>query len=343
MHDYNHFLTMGIESSCDDTSVAILKGGKTMLAMVKKSQVELHQDFGGVVPEIAARGHSESIFPVMFKALEEADVKLQEIDLFAATCGPGLVGSLLVGQTLAKTLAMGLNKPFIGVHHLEAHLAANFLEHDELNFPMVGLLISGGHSCLYYMEGEGEYEILGETRDDAVGELYDKISRELGFGQPGGPVIDKIAANTQSTAVPFTPPLLHSPDFDFSFSGLKTACLRAIQNGEDREGIARGMQEAVIEVLVSKTMRAVQEKQSKTLVLAGGVSANRGLRNEFSKRCAEQDVRLGVPSIKLCTDNGAMVAKCGFDRYSRGYRSNLGVDVFSRLSLENLYEAGLWD
>ena len=343
MEAFENFLVLGIESSCDDTSIAVLKDGNELLSMVKKSQVDLHRDFGGVVPEIAARGHTESIFPVLHKALEDAQIELKDVDLIAATCGPGLVGSLLVGQTLGKTLALCCSKPFIGVHHLEAHLAANFLEHEKLEFPMVGLLVSGGHSCLYYLADEGEYEILGETRDDAVGELYDKIARELGLGQPGGPAIDKVAGSSQVPAVPFTPPLLRSPDFDFSFSGLKTACLKAIQKGENPEGIAKGMQEAVIEVLVSKTMRAVEEKDCQTLVLAGGVSANRGLRSAFAKNCQEVNVRLACPSIKLCTDNGAMVAKCGFDRYRRGYRSNLEVDVFSKLSLENLYEGGLWE
>jgi N6-L-threonylcarbamoyladenine synthase len=338
-----NFITLGIESSCDDTSIAVLRGEREVLSMAKKSQVDLHRDFGGVVPEIAARGHTDSIFGVLETALRDADIELQDLDLIAATCGPGLVGSLLVGITLGKALALRTHKPFVAVHHLEAHLSANFLEYEDLQFPMIGLLISGGHSCLYHLVQPGQYEILGESRDDAVGELYDKVARELGLSQPGGPAVDRLVQSSDADPVKFTPPLLHSEDFDFSFSGLKTACLRAIAAKNPRDGIAKGMQNAVIEVLVAKTLRALETKGCKTLVVAGGVSANRGLRDAFAKECEIRQVRFARPSIPLCTDNGAMVARSGYDRYKWGYRSSLEVDAFSRMPLQTLLEGGLWE
>ncbi len=334
-------LTLGIESSCDDTSIAVLRDSQEILALLSQSQVEKHKDFGGIVPEIAARSHTEALFPLLEKTLQKAGVTLSEIDLIAATCGPGLIGSLLVGWTLGKVLSFRYSKPLVAVHHLEAHFCANFLEHDDLEFPMLGLLISGGHTCLYSLDALGEYQLLGSTRDDAVGELYDKVARQLGLGMPGGPQVDRVAAQ-QSKGYRFTPPMLSSGNHDFSFSGLKTACLKAISEGESIGSICFGMQEAVVKVLLKKTFTALEEKGYKTLLLAGGVSANSRIRAAFEKRCIEEGVRFAVPSLRLCTDNGAMVARCGYDRFSRGYQSNLNVEAFSRMPLENLQGGSLW-
>jgi len=333
-------LVLGIESSCDDSSIAVLKDGKEILSLVKKSQVELHQDFGGVVPEIAARGHLEAMFPVLEKALDLANVDLNQIDLITATAGPGLIGSLLVGLNMGKVLALKTNKPFVAVHHLEAHFAANALER-EFSYPAIGLLVSGGHSCLYLIPAQGEYEILGETRDDAVGELYDKVARKMGLDQPGGPKIDKMA-HTDGDIHSFTAPMLHSKDLDFSFSGLKTACLKALDEKVPIDQIARGMQEAVIEVLWKKTHKALKEHQVKNLILAGGVSANQGIRSHFSRECERRGIAFSVPRLALCTDNGAMVARAGWERYQSGFQSQLDVDAFSRLSLAELEGGDLW-
>jgi N6-L-threonylcarbamoyladenine synthase len=334
-------LTLGIESSCDDTSIAILRDSQEVVALLSQSQVEKHRDFGGIVPEIAARSHTEALFPLLETLLAETKISLLEIDLIAATCGPGLIGSLLVGWTLAKVLAFRYTKPLVAVHHLEAHFCANFLEHQDLDFPMIGLLISGGHTCLYLLREPGEYQLLGSTRDDAVGELYDKVARQLGLGMPGGPQVDRVAAQ-ESKGTRFTPPMLGSGDYDFSFSGLKTACLKAISLGESTGSICFGMQEAVVKVLLKKTFSALAEQGCKTLLLAGGVSANSRIRKAFSQRCEGLGVRFAVPSLHLCTDNGAMVARCGFDRFSRGFQSGLEVEAFSKMPLENLKGGQLW-
>jgi N6-L-threonylcarbamoyladenine synthase len=338
----SEIITLGIESSCDDTSVAILKGDREVLALMKKSQMEAHQDFGGVVPEIAARAHAEALFPILNDALKTAGITLDKVDVFAATCGPGLIGSLLTGLTLGKTLALKAEKPFVAVHHLEAHFAANFLQGDPVAYPMIGLLISGGHSCLYHILNSGTYQLLGETRDDAVGELYDKIARELGFEMPGAPKLDKLAAST-SDGCRFTPPLYSSGDYDFSFSGLKTACLNAISAGESAERVSAGMQQAVVKVLVRKTGAALKETGCKTLLVAGGAAANSGVRAGLGDLCKKHGVDMRIPPISLCMDNGAMVAKAGYDRFCAGYRSELDVKAFSRMALQDLHKGGLWD
>lgn len=337
-------LTIGIESSCDDTSAAILRDGDDLLSLVKKSQVDLHAPFGGVVPELAARGHMDSIFPVVAEAIEKSGVSLDEIDLVAGTTGPGLVGSLLVGLTAAKTMALCLSKPFVAVHHLEAHFAANFLEHKNLEYPMIGLLVSGGHSCLYILNGPGEFQLLGETRDDAIGEVYDKIAKKLGIGMPGGPRVDKIAREyKQQNPLELTPPMLHTKDYDFSFSGLKTACLKAIDDGYTQSQICDALQESAVKVLTHKTMKALKEFQLETLVLAGGVSANSGLRKRFEQLCLRAGVRLAMPTLNLCTDNGAMVARAGWERYVHQKQiSPLSVDAFSRMPLQGVEGGGLW-
>ena len=337
-------LTIGIESSCDDTSVAILRNGNELLSLVKKSQVDLHAPFGGVVPELAARGHMDSIFPVMAEALQQSGVSLQEIDLVAGSTGPGLVGSLLVGLTAAQTLALCLKKPFIAVHHLEAHFAANFIEHEGLEYPMLGLLVSGGHSCLYMLQSPGDFQLLGETRDDAVGEVYDKIAKKLGLGMPGGPIVDKVAREYQAeNPLELTPPMLHTKDYDFSFSGLKTACLVAMEQGYSAEQICQALQTAAVRVLTHKTMKALKQYDLKTLLLAGGVSANSALRGRFQDLCKSAKIRLAMPTLKLCTDNGAMVARAGWERFvHQKQHSRLCVDAFSRMPLQNVEGGSLW-
>jgi len=305
------------------------------LCLKRVSQANLHAEFGGVVPEIAARGHLEAIFPLLREVLSESSVQLSDIDLFAATAGPGLIGSLLVGFHMGKTLALMSQKPFVAVHHLEAHFCANFLEQEVL-YPAVGLLVSGGHSSLYFLREPGIYELLGESRDDAVGEVYDKVGRELGLGVNAGPLVDKIASSFKDKCpLEFTPPMLHSKDSDFSFSGLKTAALKACRDGYNKEDICCALQNAVVEVLLKKTLAAQKETRAKSIVLAGGVAANSGLRSAFSKASQQGRFVLSVPSMRLCTDNGAMVARAGLERYLRYGADSLHTQAFSRFPLHN--------
>lgn len=328
---HSGFLTLGIESSCDDTSLCILQDEKTILALTRQSQAQFHQDFGGVVPEIAARAHLDAIFPLLFRTLAEAGVGLNQLDLIAATAGPGLVGSLLVGLHLGKTLAMMLKKPFVGVHHLRAHFAANLLESDP-ELPAIGLLVSGGHSALYLIQKPMTFTLIGETRDDACGEVYDKVGRELGLGVNAGPMVDRMASEA-GHGIRFTPPMLHSGDYALSFSGLKTAALLAKAQGTEASAICYGLQQAVVEVLVEKTMKAVRHHGVKTLLLAGGVAANSGLRQGMRIQCERLGIRLHIPSLKLCTDNGAMVAKAGLLKFSASGADPLDTQAFSRQPL----------
>ncbi len=328
-------LTLGIESSCDDTSLCVLRGDSQILCLKRVSQADLHAEFGGVVPEIAARGHLEAIFPLLQEVLKESQVLLSDIDLFAATAGPGLIGSLLVGFHMGKTLALMSQKPFVAVHHLEAHFCANYLE-QEIVYPAVGLLVSGGHSSLYFLREPGVYELIGESRDDAVGEVYDKVGRELGLGVNAGPVVDRIAgSHSGKCELVLTPPMLHSGNFDFSFSGLKTAALRACQDGFSKEDICYALQKAVVEVLLKKTLKARKDTKAKSVVLAGGVAANSQLRASFLQASLKGQFVLSVPSLRLCTDNGAMVARAGLERYLRYGPDSLSTQAFSRFPLHD--------
>jgi N6-L-threonylcarbamoyladenine synthase len=310
---------LGIETSCDETAAAILTydEGKplTVLSSVVSSQVDLHARYGGVVPEIASRAHVELLTPVIAQALVEAGIEDDQIDAVAATVGPGLVGSLLVGVSTAKTLALVWNVPFVGVNHLEAHLYASFLEEPELQLPAVVLLVSGGHTMLIVMEDHGQYRVLGTTIDDAAGEAFDKVARYLGLGYPGGPAIDRLSMDGDPTAIRFPRAMLEQ-GFDFSFSGLKTSVVNYVRKHPDvsTPDVCAGFQEAVVDVLVAKARRAAAEVGAGAMCLGGGVAANSLLRERFLDACVEDGLHGFLPSRAMCTDNAAMVAAAGFWR-----------------------------
>ena len=331
-------LCLGIETSCDETAAAVVRGGRRILSNVVASQASLHQVYGGVVPEIASRRHIELILPVIDRALKEAEAAPGQIACVAATYGPGLVGSLLVGLMAAKALALGWRVPFIGVNHIEGHIYANFLEHPDLEPPAVCLTVSGGHTELFYMEDYGSYRRLGRTLDDAAGECLDKVGRVLGLPYPAGPHLDRLAAAGDPQAYPL-PRALGSDTFDFSFSGLKTAAVNVIHGAQQRgepvrvEDFAASLMDAVVDVLADRALRAVKETGARNLMLSGGVAASRRLRERMEAACAEAGVRLFVPSLALCTDNAAMIACAGYFRYRRGERSSLALNAVPSLSL----------
>jgi N6-L-threonylcarbamoyladenine synthase len=327
-----------IETSCDETSVAVVRDGREILANVVSSQIETHRKFGGVVPEIASRKHVEAITWMLEQAFAEAGVRPEQLSAVAVTQGPGLVGSLLVGIVAAKTLAMALDKPLIGTHHIAGHIYANRLV-GELAYPCVALVVSGGHTELVYLEREGVFRIIGRTRDDAVGEAYDKVARALKFPYPGGPYIDRLAHEADEP-IELPRAWLEPDSYDFSFSGLKTAVLGAINQasmrGETppRAALARGFQESVIDVLVDKSMRAVEAYGAKQLLLCGGVAANRGLRAALAARCEAAGVPLLVPPPALCTDNAAMIAAAADLKWRRGEFTPLDMKAEPLMSLE---------
>jgi N6-L-threonylcarbamoyladenine synthase len=336
-------LVLGIETSCDETSAAVLRAPRHLLGHVILSQ-DVHSLYGGVVPEIASRQHMTAIDDVVAGALREAAVTLHDIDLVAATAGPGLIGSLLVGLTYAKALAYAIDRPFVAVHHMEAHLFATELEHPDAHPPFIGLLVSGGHTMLLWVPEWGRYELLGETRDDAAGEAFDKVAKILGLGYPGGPHIERAARNGNPKAFPFPRPMLASnqlPDDDdyyaFSFSGLKTAVLTRVRQLESagelaarRDDVAASFQAAVVAVLVAKVMRAVREKDCSRVVLGGGVAASGALRTALTE--AVGDGILFAPSNRLATDNAAMIARAAL--YHAGRGATAGLDVTARADLE---------
>ncbi len=310
-------LVLGIETSCDETASAVVRDGKEILSNVVASQVEFHRAFWGVVPEIASRKHLETIVPVIEKALQEANCKMEDIDLVAVTKGPGLPGSLIVGVVSAKALALAFQKPLIGVSHIRAHIYANFLVHTDIQLPAVCLVVSGGHTDLFILEGEeGRVRHLGRTRDDAAGEAFDKVAKLLSLGYPGGPIIDSLAKKGDPKSVDFPRPYLPTT-WDFSFSGLKTAVLREVRRLQ-KEGplpiadICASFQEAVVDVLVEKTVKACREFDITSILLGGGVVANSRLRERFSRVCQEENLSLYFPPPSLCTDNAAMVSCLGY-------------------------------
>ena len=320
-------LTLGIETSCDETSVAVLRGEREVLANVVTSSSELHQRYGGVVPEIASREQVRAINPALAEALSQADVTFWDLSTVAVTVGPGLIGSLVVGVSSAKALASVLEIPLVAVNHLEAHLYANLLEHPKADIPAIGLIVSGGHTLIVHMIDHGIYDIVGQTLDDAAGEAFDKIARYLGLGFPGGPAIDEAAREGDPSAIPFPRPMLNE-GYDLSFSGLKTAVINHVEKtkGVDRvEELAASFQEAVVDVLVQKTIRAAQDFSVPTIFLSGGVAANSRLRSSLDRACEEAEISLYHPSPQYCTDNAAMVACCGYHRYRRGVRTSLDV------------------
>jgi N6-L-threonylcarbamoyladenine synthase len=327
-------LVLGIETSCDETAAAVVAHGDEVRSSVVSSQIDLHAEFGGVVPEIASRSHVELLTPVVADALVEAGVNGRDVAAVAATVGPGLVGALLVGVSAAKALALVWDVPFVGVNHLEAHLYAALLEAPELEPPLVFLLVSGGHTMLVVMEGHGRYRVLGSTVDDAAGEAFDKVARHLGLGYPGGPIIDQLAQQGDPEAIAF-PRAMPGDNLDFSFSGLKTAVVNHVRKHPEAavEDVAASFQEAVVDVLVTKARRAADQVGAKALALGGGVAANSRLREAFLAASAE-DGRPGfVPSRAMCTDNAAMVASCGWYRWQAdgGSPLDLGADPGLRL------------
>lgn len=331
-------LILAIESSCDETASAVVRGGTDVLSNVVSSQIESHKRFGGVVPEVASRHHVERITYVIDDALTEAGVTMDDIDAIAVTEGPGLVGALLVGVSAAKALAFAHSKPLLGVHHIAGHIYANRLE-QELHFPLVCLIASGGHTELIYMPEDGMYEVIGETRDDAAGEAYDKVARTLKLPYPGGPRIDQLAQTGRDT-FHFPRIWLEKESYDFSFSGLKSSVINAVHNAEQRgeviipEDLAASFQASVVEVLVTKAIRAVKEKGGKQLLVAGGVAANRGLRAGLTEACSREGIELVIPPMHLCGDNAAMIGAAAIHPYRAGRQSTLAMNAEPGLDLK---------
>jgi len=333
---------LAIETSCDDTGAAVLLDGRKILSNVVSSQVSVHQKYGGVVPELASRKHIEAIVPIVREALETAGLTLKGIDGIAVTQGPGLIGSLLVGLSFAKSVALAAGLPFIGVNHIEAHLSAIFLEEKPPRFPFVGLVVSGGHTSLYRVDGFGKFARLGQTRDDAAGEAYDKVAKLLGLGYPGGPVIDELSKTGNPRAIRFPRPVLSRHSLDFSFSGVKTAVVNYVKTHPGPAGgypedfvkdLVSSFQEAVIDVLVSKTVQAAQQEGVKRIVLAGGVAANQRLRQRIIEESRGRKLNVYLPSPLFCTDNAAMVGVVGYEYLKRGMKSPLSLNAFSSLPL----------
>ncbi|MEO0047810.1 MAG: O-sialoglycoprotein endopeptidase protein [Pseudomonadota bacterium] len=348
---------LGIETSCDETGVAIVDtspweagepAGKGLLGQALYSQIAMHVDYGGVVPELASRDHIKRVIPLINQTLKESKSTLEEIDAIAYTQGPGLAGALLVGASVAKGLALALNKPVLGIHHLEGHLLSPLLASNaNIQFPFVALLVSGGHTQLMEVAGVGEYAILGETLDDAAGEAFDKTAKLLGLSYPGGPAVSALAKLGTSGAYQFPRPMKHSGDLDFSFAGLKTSVLTQVkkntQNGPlssiEKAQIARGFVDAIIEVLVSKSISALKQSGMKTLVVAGGVGANEQLREALEVACQKEGIAVHYPPLHLCTDNGAMIAFAGAMRLKKNPQlasKNWGFDVRPRWPLDQL-------
>lgn len=330
-------LILGIESSCDETAAAVVAGGRRVLSNVIASQIDLHKKYGGVVPEIASRKHLEAVLPVIKEALTTANVTLGDVDAIAVTHGPGLVGTLLVGLSAAKALAYATDKPLVGVNHLHGHIAANFLREDPPEFPLVCLVVSGGHTDLIYMTGHGQMELLGRTRDDAAGEAFDKAARSVGLGYPGGPQVEKLAALGDPEAVPLPQARTEGP-YDFSFSGLKTAVLQYAQrkgplDDQQRADLAASFQRAVTGVLADKTRKAARAMGVKQVIMAGGVAANGALRRAMADALTPHGIRLGFPPPILCTDNAAMIAAAGHFLFEAGVRSNMDLNAIPSLGL----------
>ncbi|MBN1827980.1 MAG: tRNA (adenosine(37)-N6)-threonylcarbamoyltransferase complex transferase subunit TsaD [Deltaproteobacteria bacterium] len=332
-------LVLGIESSCDETAAAVVEKGAVIRSSVVASQINVHSRYGGVVPELASRKHIEAIVPVIQEALDAAGVIFPDIDGIAVTRGPGLMGSLIVGMSLAKSLAYGLGIPYVGVNHIEGHIAAVFLGDDPPCFPFIALVVSGGHTHLYVVKGFGSSRLLGQTRDDAAGEAYDKAAKMLNLGYPGGVIIDRLARKGNPSALSF-PRALRGEGYDFSFSGLKTALLYHLRKRGDMpvEGeladLAASYQDAIVEVLVEKTIRAADETGIPRIVVAGGVASNSRLRERFRESVGTRRLGLFIPSPELCTDNAAMIAAVGNAFLERGRKDSLDLGAVSRWPLE---------
>ncbi|MBI3018243.1 MAG: tRNA (adenosine(37)-N6)-threonylcarbamoyltransferase complex transferase subunit TsaD [Deltaproteobacteria bacterium] len=326
-------VVLGIETSCDETSCALVLNGREVLSNIVASQDAVHAPYGGIVPELASRCHVERIHSIVEEALKKANLSLREIDGIAVTSGPGLMGSLIVGLSYAKALAYALKLPFCGVNHLEAHLQAIFLE-KPLPYPFIGLLVSGGHTSLYDVRGVGDFTILGTTRDDAAGEAFDKVAKILGLGYPGGRKIDELSKLGNPSAISFPRPFLEEENFDFSFSGLKTAVLNQVNRlgrltDQEIYDFCASFQEAVVETLLYRAFKALEKKQYQRIVVAGGVAANSRLRNAFETKGNARGIEIFFPSLSLCTDNAAMVAALGYQYLSLGRRDAWDLGAFA--------------
>ena len=332
-------LILGIESSCDETAASVVKNGRTVLSNVISSQIEIHKLYGGVVPEIASRNHIERINQVIQEALDEANVTLDDIDAIGVTYGPGLVGALLVGVTEAKAIAYARNLPLVGVHHIEGHVSANYIEHPDLEPPFLCAIVSGGHTHLVIVKDYGQFEILGRTRDDAAGEAFDKVARAIGLGYPGGPKIDKVSKEGNADAIVFPQGKVRGSEYDFSFSGLKSAVLNYLNEchmkGENISvpDVAASFQKAVVDVLVSHAMRAVEEFHFQKFAIAGGVASNSALRRAMEQACQERGVAFYRPSPILCTDNAAMIGAAAYYDFKKGIRSDWSLNAIPNLRL----------
>lgn len=330
---------LAIESSCDETAAAVVRNGREILSNVIYSQIDLHTLYGGVVPEIASRKHIDKINQVVAKAVADSGMELKNLDAVAVTYGPGLVGPLLVGVSFAKAFAYGAGLPIVGVHHIEGHICANYIANKDLKPPFMCLIVSGGHTHLVKVEDYGQYEILGRTEDDAAGEAFDKVARAIGLGYPGGPKIDRVSKSGNPEAVKFPRAKVGDSEFDFSFSGLKSAVLNylntASMNGETivTEDVAASFQQAVIDVLVGHSMEAVEKYGFDKFAIAGGVASNSGLREAFEKACAERNVKFFLPPPILCTDNAAMIGSAAYYEYIKGTRHGLDLNAVPNLKL----------
>lgn len=333
------FYTMGIETSCDDSSVAILKNDREVLVNLISSQIDIHALFGGVVPEIASRKHLEAINPLIEKALADTNLSYEDIDLISVTKGPGLMGSLLVGISAAKGLSLATNTPLIGANHMQGHICANYLSNKDLEPPFISLVVSGGHTYLCKVNSYTDYEVIGKTLDDAAGESFDKVARKIGLGYPGGPKIDKLAKEGNKDAIDFPRVMLEKGSYDFSFSGLKTAVLNYAQKLEQRgeevnkADLAASFQEAVVDVLVDKSMMLLKETGLKTIAVSGGVAANSRLKERLKEECDKEGIKFYHPSVILCTDNAAMIAMAGYLNYKNGAVDDNFMKVYPNLEL----------
>lgn len=325
-------LTLGIESSCDETSVAVVKNGREILSNIIDTQIPIHEKYGGVVPEIASRNHIEAISRVTKLALKEANVTFEDIDAVTPTYGPGLVGALLVGLSYGKALSFAINKPLVGVNHIQGHIAANYITHKDLKPPFLCVMMSGGNTQLVHVKNYTEFEVLGKTRDDAIGEAFDKVARVVGFGYPGGPKVDKLAKEGNPEAI--TLPKTHFDNLDFSFSGIKTAVINLHHKTPDinKADLCASFEKTVTEILIENTKKALKQINVKTVALAGGVSANSYIRNEFLK-LKEIGIEVYMPDLKLCTDNAAMIASAGYYNFVDGKRDELDLNAVPNLKL----------
>lgn len=332
-------LILAIESSCDETAAAVVKNGRIVLSNVISSQIALHTLYGGVVPEIASRKHIEKINQVIKEALKEADVTLEDVDAIGVTYGPGLVGALLVGVAEAKAVSYAAKKPLVGVHHIEGHVSANFIEHKDLEPPFLCLIVSGGHTHLVVVKDYGKYEIIGRTHDDAAGEAFDKVARAIGLGYPGGPKIDKLAREGNKHAISFPRANIADAPYDFSFSGVKSAVLNHLNSCEmkkediNRADVAASFQEAVVDALVTKTLAAAKDLKLSKVAMAGGVAANSALREAMEAGCQKRGIALYYPSPIFCTDNAAMIGVAAYYEFINGTRHGLDLNAVPNLKI----------